>query len=235
MNRLHSDGAHNVDGEVMRQVSQLMGIRKSHSSRLHPQSDGLADCILRVMVKLLKSIIQKQGDQFGSNWDLYLKSAAFAIRSSVYRSTCVTPAQLVIGENLKHPIHPSTNTQSTKLPFHKRQAHEFATNLRSRVQKSSDIVNETLTKTRERMKASYDCHATSHKFAIGEHVMIWDPPHQKGISRCFQPRWQGPWVITVIIGSTNCRILDSKGNVKTVHFRPTQESSHPLQRFGMLC
>ena len=64
------------------------------------------------------------------------------------------------------------------------------------------------------MKASYDCYATSHKFAISEH----DPPHQKGISCCFQPRWQGPWVITDIIGSTNCRIMDSKGNVKTVHF-----------------
>ena len=109
----------------MRQVSQLMGIRKSHSSRLHPQGDGLAEA----MVKLLKSIIQKQVDQFGSNWDLYLQSAAFAICSSVNRSTGVTPAQLVIGEYLKHPIHPSTDSQSTKLPFHKRQAHEFATNL----------------------------------------------------------------------------------------------------------
>ena len=214
MNRLHSDGAHNVDGEVMRQVSQLMGIRKSHSSRLHLQGDGLAEAI----VKLLKSTIQEQVDQFGSNWDLYLQSAAFTICSSVNRSTGVTPAQLVIGESLKHPIHPCTDSQSTKLPFHKRQAHEFATNLRSRVQKSSDIVNETLTKTRERMKASYDCHATFHKFAIGEHAMLWDPPHQKGISHCFQPRWQGPWVITDIIGSMNCRIMDSKGNVKTDHF-----------------
>ena len=186
MNRLHSGGAHKVDGEVMLQVSQLMGIRKSHSSCLHPQGDGLAETI----VKLLKSIIQKQVDQFGSNWDLYLQSAAFAIRSSVNHSTGVTPAQLVIEENLKHPIHPCTDSQSTKLPFYKCQAHEFATNLRSRVQKSSDIVNETLTKMRERMKTSYDHHATSHKFAIGQHVMLWDPPHQKGISYYFQPRWR---------------------------------------------
>ena len=48
--------------------------------------------------------------------------------------------------------------------------------------------------------------------------MLWDPPHQKGISRCFQPRWQGPWVITDIIGPTNCRIMDSKENEKTIHF-----------------
>ena len=94
MNRLHSDGAHNVDGEVMCQVSQLMGFCKSHSSQLHLQGDGLAEA----MVNLLKSIIQKQVDQFGSNWDLYLQSAAFMIRSSVKRSTGVTPAQLVIGK-----------------------------------------------------------------------------------------------------------------------------------------
>ena len=70
------------------------------------------DYILKVMAwlkvaKLLKSIIQKHFDQFGSNWDLYLQSAAFTIRSSVNRSTGMTPAQLVIGENLKHPSRQS--------------------------------------------------------------------------------------------------------------------------------
>ena len=69
------------------------------------------------------------------------------------------------------------------------------------------------------MKKSYDRQATSHKFTIEKtHIMLWDPPHQKGISRCFQPRWQGPWVTTDIIGPTNCRIMVSKENEKTIHF-----------------
>ena len=53
MERLHSDGANNVDGHVMQQVSELLGIIKSKSSRLHPQGDGLSEAV----VKLVKSII----------------------------------------------------------------------------------------------------------------------------------------------------------------------------------
>ena len=47
---------------------------------------------------------------------------------------------------------------------------------------------------------------TSHKFSVGDPVMLWNPPHRKGLSKSFQPKWQGPWVITKFIGTTNCRL-----------------------------
>ena len=37
MDRLHSDGAPNVHGEVMNELCKLIGTVKSKSSRLHPQ------------------------------------------------------------------------------------------------------------------------------------------------------------------------------------------------------
>ena len=74
MDRLHSDGAPNVHGEVMNELCKLIGTVKSKSSRLHPQGDGMAEST----VKLLKSCIQKQVDQFGEDWDLYLHSTGFA-------------------------------------------------------------------------------------------------------------------------------------------------------------
>ena len=43
MPRLHSDGAKNVDGEVMRLLCILMGIKKSKSSRLHTEGDGILE------------------------------------------------------------------------------------------------------------------------------------------------------------------------------------------------
>ena len=65
MQRLHSDGAPNVDGCIMHEVCNLLGIGKSKSSRLHPQGDGLSEA----MVKQTKSCIQKQVDTHGRNWD----------------------------------------------------------------------------------------------------------------------------------------------------------------------
>ena len=43
MERLHSDGANNVNGEVMKQICKLLGVDKSHSSRLHPEDDGISE------------------------------------------------------------------------------------------------------------------------------------------------------------------------------------------------
>ena len=42
----------------------------------------------------------------------------------------------------------------------------------------------------------------------------------------------GPWVIIDIIGSTNCRIMDSKGNVKTVHFNQLNKFRIPYNGLG---
>ena len=67
------------------------------------------------------------------------------------------------------------------------------------------------------MKSVYDKHFRNHNFAVGDHVMLWFPSHQRGISQCFQARWKEPWVITEIIGNTNCRLCDEKGSCKYVH------------------
>ena len=105
MDRLHSDGAPNVHGEVMNELCKLIGTVKSKSSRLHPQGDGMAEST----VKLLKSCIQKQVDQFGEDWDLYLHSTAFAIRTNINGSTKYTPAELILGDNLRRPIDVSVS------------------------------------------------------------------------------------------------------------------------------
>ena len=79
--RFHSDGANNVHGYVMKELSNLLGIDKTKSSRLHPQGDGLAESF----VKVLKSCIQKHVDSQGSNWDIYIQAAAFAVQSNTLK------------------------------------------------------------------------------------------------------------------------------------------------------
>ena len=81
--RRHSDGALNVHGCVMKEVTVLLGIGKTKSSSLHPRGDGLSE----ITVKLVRSYIQKQVDGFGRNWDVHLQAAVYAIRSSLRSST----------------------------------------------------------------------------------------------------------------------------------------------------
>ena len=54
-------GGSNVDGEIMRQLSNLLEIEKSKSSRLHPDGDGISEAT----VKQIKAIIRKHVDYYG--------------------------------------------------------------------------------------------------------------------------------------------------------------------------
>ena len=47
--------------------------------------------------------------------------------------------------------------------------------------------------------------------------MLKVPPDRRGVSKSFQPRWSGPWIINKLIGITNCQLENESGTVKHVH------------------
>ena len=97
---MHSDGARNVHGSVMIELSKILGVDKSKSSRLHPQGDGMSESF----VKQLKRCVQKQVDENGTNWDLFLHATAFAVRSNMIYNSKISPSELIIGSKLAQPI-----------------------------------------------------------------------------------------------------------------------------------
>ena len=211
MDRLHSDGASNVHGDVMNELCRLIGTVKSKSSRLHPQGDGMAEST----VKIMKSCIRKQVDQYGQDWDLYLHSTAFAIRTSINGSTKFTPAELILGDNLRRPIDVSSNDNVRN--FSQRQAKEFASSLVEKIEKTAVLVNQNVAAARAKMKLKYDKKNSSHEIKVGDSVMLWWPYYEKNIPRSFQPKWKGPWVVIKLIDYTNCTIQDDSGKTKNVH------------------
>ena len=218
MDRLHSDGGQNVDGNVVRELCKLIGTVKSHSSRLHPQGDGMAEAV----VKLAKSCIKKQIDLYGSDWDLYLPATAFAIRSSVSTSTGLSPAELILGSTLKKPIDHLIELPD-RVSNHQLQAHEFAKELKFSISNATSLVNDNLTHHRSAMKAKYDKTSRARTFETGQYVMLRWPYQKKGIPGSFQPRWRGPCKIQNILSPTNCSIIDPDGKVFNVHFNQLKQ------------
>ena len=162
MDRLHSDGASNGHGQVIHKLFNFLGCEKSKSFRLHPQGDGLSESY----VKFLRSIIQKHVDKYGSNWDMFMQSAAFAVRSSIKDSIGCTPVEVIFGEPLCRPIDLTSDSQTncTKRPFNVRQAHQFAKSLKSNLMRLQKLF------TKDSQRDVNEC--------------------QRGISQCFQPRWR---------------------------------------------
>ena len=216
MTQLHSDGANNVHGEVVKALCNKIGSVKSKSSRLHPQGDGMAEAV----VKMLKNAISKQVDEHGTDWDQYLQATAFAVRNSINNSTNCTPAELVLGSNPVRPIDLSASegeAQTARVPHSKKQAQDFAKELTRKLDDSAKIVHENLKKAREKMKTSYDKKVSHHQIKVGDHVMLWWPYRKKGVPRAFQPKWKGPYKVSALIDDTNCTLEMDDGSLKHVH------------------
>ena len=163
----------------MKELSRYLGIDKSKSSRLHPEGDGMAEAF----VKQTKLCIQKQVDEHGANWDLYLQRTAFAIRSDMAYHTRFTPAELLIGDKLRQPVD-FVSPSKTK-SFAHGQSKKFAEDLKNKIVKSAELVKANLEKSRKKMKTTYDKTIRNQKFNVGDEVMLWKPYKKSGLSRCF--------------------------------------------------
>ena len=199
--RLHSDGARNVHGSVMIELSKLLGVDKSKSSRLHPQGDGMSESF----VKQLKRCVQKQVDEKGTDWDLYMHATAFAVRSNLTYNSKISPSELIIGSKLVQPIDDAVNEKPVT---GNKQAHDYTLRLRKKIFDSNKTVQAELNKSREKMKKQFDKSAKNHRFTVGSKVMLWKPYKRSGLSKCFQPNWNGPWTIEHFTNDTNsnCKI-----------------------------
>ena len=97
---LHSDQGRNFESNLFRECCQLLGIRKTRTTPLHPQSDGMVECFNRTLVQE----IAKRCRHGQNDWDLYIPSILLSYRSAVHEATGYTPAQLMMGRDLRLPM-----------------------------------------------------------------------------------------------------------------------------------
>uniref|UniRef100_A0A3B1JG75 Gypsy retrotransposon integrase-like protein 1 n=1 Tax=Astyanax mexicanus TaxID=7994 RepID=A0A3B1JG75_ASTMX len=97
---LHSDQGRNFESEVMAEVCRILGIHKTRTTPLHPQSDGLVECFNRMLAAQLAMV----SDKNQRDWDRHLPVVLLACRSAVQETTGFTPALLMFGRELRTPV-----------------------------------------------------------------------------------------------------------------------------------
>ena len=209
--QLHSDQGRNFESKVIKNICDLLQIRKTRTSPYHPQSDGLVERFNRTLLNLLSiAVVDAERD-----WGVQLPLLMFAYRTSMHETNGVTPFEMMFGREVVLPEHLMFNLPvSTEQVL--QEGVEYVDYLKKRFQLVHQYVRQNAQKGMQRQKTGYDQKENTRcVFRKGDHVWLYTPAVPKGKSPKFHRPWQGPY-----------QVLKKKGEV-TYDIR---RLAHPRKR-----
>jgi len=94
---IHSDQGRNFESRVFATMCERLGMHKTRTTALHPQSNGLAERFNRTLTQQL-AIFTAEHQR---DWDMHLPLVLMVYRSAVHDSTSCTPALLMLGQEIQ--------------------------------------------------------------------------------------------------------------------------------------
>ncbi|KAJ8359452.1 hypothetical protein SKAU_G00159770 [Synaphobranchus kaupii] len=174
---LHSDQGRNFESQLMAEVCKRLGVTKTRTTPLHPQSDGLVERFNRTLATQLAIL----ASQHQRDWDRHLPLVLWAYRSAVQESSQLTPAALMFGRELRTPVDlvfgapPEPEEPS-------RTREEYYHRLRNRLLVAHDFARKAQASAGFKQKRWYDTRCRGRAFAAGEQVWVYCPERKKGLS-----------------------------------------------------
>ena len=208
---IHSDQGRNFESAVFSEMCHLLGIVKTRTTPLHPQSDGMVERFNRTLEAQLSKFV----DDHQRDWDQLVPMMLMAYRSAIHESTGCSPATLMFGRNLKLPIDILYGRPEAE-PI--QSTTKYAVNLQERLEQVHHFARQRLHITSDKMKRYYDNKLASSKLKQGTAVWLHNPQRKKGMSPKLMRNWQGPYVVIKCINDLVYRIqLGPKSKPKVVH------------------
>ena len=194
---LHGDQGRNFESRLLREVLERLGFRRTRTTPLYPQSDGMMERYVKTVLEHMKVVSNHQRD-----WEERLPLFLMAYRASTHETTGVTPANMVFGRELRLPCVLMFGASPDK----EQSVTDYAADLVERLHDTHHFARQHLEVASDRMKARYDQLANSADFQEGDSVWLYRPIRKRGKSPKLQTCWEGPYTIITRINDVVYRI-----------------------------
>lgn len=211
-NEIHSDQGRNFESQIFSEMCNLLGIRKTRTTPLHPQSDGMVERFN----KTLKDHLAKVVSENQRDWDRHIPIFLMAYRSAEHSTTGESPATVIFGNNIRMPADLKFGTP----PGYSGIMSEYVSELKNKLNYVHHLVRKRLRITSDRMKTRYDRRANTAGFQADDLVWLYNPKRQKGLSPKLQADWEGPYLVITRINDVVYRIQrhgKPRAKMKVVH------------------
>ncbi|XP_064827230.1 uncharacterized protein LOC135543829 [Oncorhynchus masou masou] len=190
---IHSDQGRNVESCVFATMCESLGLHKTPTTPLHPQSDGLVERFNKMLGQQLAIVSSKHQ----RDWDKHLPMVLMACRSAVQDSTSCTPALLMLGREIRTPAEMAFGL-------------EYAWRLQDCLETAHTFTREQLVNAGVRQKRNYDVHTRGRHFVAGELVRVYSQPlRKKGRCTNLDSHWVGPCSVLERVPQTKLQIAHS--------------------------
>jgi len=163
-NKLHSDQGRNFESELMKELCQLMDIKKTRTTIYHPMCNGQTERYNRTLLDMLGTLEQDQK----KNWKKYLPNLVYAYNATKHESTGYSPFELMFGRKPKLPIDSVFHLDSD---IKESITSDYVQELQQRLETSHDIANKALKKARQKQKQQFDKKAKATLIEVGDTVL----------------------------------------------------------------
>ena len=207
---LHSDQGRNFESNVFQEVCRLLHIRKTRTTPLHPQSDGMVERLNRTIEAQLAIFVRENQ----TDWDFHIPFLLMAYRNAVHDTTKCTPAELMFGRNLRLPIDLLYGRPEDEY----NADTEYVIKLSNQIGRAHHHAKQNIRVATDRMKHYYDTGSNAQTLEPGQHVWLHNPKRKKGVSPKLRQPWEGPYTVTERLNDVLYCIQQSpRAKKKVVH------------------
>jgi hypothetical protein len=185
---IHTDQGSNFESKLFKEVCDLLDIKKTRTTSMRPQSNGMVERFNRTLAVMLTAYCESNQ----TAWDVYLPILAGAYRSSVHSSTGFTPNRLMFGEEVRMPLSLTVSKPEERNISHE----EYVANLQAKIQETHELARKHIKKNSTYQKKHYDVNAKLKIFHENQAVWLFEPIKKVHVCYKLTSKWKGPFMIT---------------------------------------
>ena len=211
--RILTDQGKNFQSVLLATLWDLLDVFQLRTSPYHPECDGQTERFNRTFVAMLRAYV----NECHSNWDEFLDLMLFAYRTSVHKTTGMTPYEVIFGRQPKLPSDLFDSSMPAQLDL---DPASYAVDVQNKLIRIFELVRSNSDVNVNKFKFYHDRNIRSQSYEVGDYVKKLNVTNSTGLTKKLLPKFVGPYEILEKIGEVDYVIrLASKPRARktTVH------------------
>ncbi|XP_052459431.1 retrovirus-related Pol polyprotein from transposon 412 [Carassius gibelio] len=210
--RVHSDQGANFESKLIKELLNMAGIKKSHTTPYHPMGNGITERFNRTLGSMIRTLPPKSK----SKWPQSLRMLTFCYNCTVHETTGFAPFYLMFGRIPRLPI--DVMFQHALKDDHVITHSEFVSHLKRDLSEAAEVAQRHSSAEQARHAKLYDRKVKGSPLIVGDRVLLANRG-ERG-KRKVADKWESiPYEVLSVRSAINVyRVKDTvTGKEKTVH------------------